>query len=395
MSLSNYFKMYRTLKFGVQEVMDKEERKHQSIPTEKVCDFPSYTTSFCSKCNTVIHHEEGQTVSLCLQCENPANEEKKALPSEIIIKNSEINVENQNLVIKNNPKPLNLSEFIGQTENKKSVETTLKIIKQVKPINIFIHGYPGCGKTTLAEIISHELGAKFIYSIPEQLKNFERVSEILNEIQSNEGLTVWMVDEAHNLDKKLINVLLPILQDHKLGNITIREFVMIFATTDYNKLYKKSEALISRFQTKIYLEKYSNEDIITILKQHKKKMDIDVEIPDSDYLLISQNCKRIPREAINLLLKRLVLTDMSEIFKENKIVHNGLNQKDIQILNCLNELTMPIGANFLSQRVGLIEADYCLVYEPFLIESGFVDRTARGRVISVKGKELLRGLSKM
>jgi Holliday junction DNA helicase RuvB len=121
-------------------------------------------------------------------------------------------------------------------------------------------------------------------------------------------------------------------------------------------------------------------------------MGIGVEIPESDYLLIAKNCKRIPREAINLLLKRLVLNDMPEIFKENKIVHEGLNQKDIQILNCLNELTSPIGANFLSQRVGLIEADYCLVYEPFLIESGLIDRTARGRIISIKGKELLKGL---
>jgi Holliday junction DNA helicase RuvB len=318
--------------------------------------------------------------------------ESKSSPTEIIIKNSEINVDNQNLVIKNNPKPIVLDEFIGQTENKKSVRTTIKIIQQIKPINIFIHGYPGTGKTTLAEIIAHELNANFIYSIPEQLKNFERVSEILNQIQSSEKLSVWMIDECHQLDKKLINVLLPILQDHKLGNITIREFVMIFATTDFNKLYKKSEALISRFQTKIYLEKYSNEDIITILKQHKKKMSVNVEISDKDYLLIAENCKNIPREAINLLLKRLVLPNMPEIFKENKIVHNGLNQKDIQILNCLNEIPSPIGSNFLSQRVGLIEADYCLVYEPFLIESALIDRTARGRIISIKGKELLKSL---
>jgi len=673
MGMSTYFKGLRTIKFGMQSILDKEERKHLPIAEDRTVFLPN-NISYCEKCHKEIIYEGKGMPSLCIDCMFPdVLKEKKSLPSEIIIKNSEINVENQNLIIKNNPKPINLSEFIGQTENKKSIETSLKIIKQVKPINIFIHGYPGClsgdtfinyqvrnnnkvqnvkggtlenlyhrfnkipkkgkgynqrnqtinsdfflpsfneltteifinkiksviysgkketylvttklgkfikatldheffigtgytqlsnlkigdtiyvhtkhyhkstkakrvirkeitvkynprwnkrlinncvyyrtrvsraiyeawlnniqyaeyinllnsgnkklinklkfipnnmdvhhidenpnndiisnlelltknehylkhkqtidkrikmylipdtiinivyqgiedtydvsmigtcrnlianniavhncGKTTLAEIIAHELDAKFIYSIPEQLKNFERVSEILNEIQTNKDLTVWMIDEAHNLDKKLINILLPILQDHKLGNIIIREFVMVFATTDYNKLYKKSEALISRFQTKIYLEKYSNEDIITILKQHKKKMDVNVEIPDNDYLLIAQNCKRIPREAINLLLKRLVLSDMPEIFKENKIVHNGLNQKDIQILNCLNEITLPIGSNFLSQRVGLIEADYCLVYEPFLIESGLIDRTARGRIISAKGKELICGLN--
>ena len=344
----------------------------------------------CSSCGGTYHSlSEVKEDRPCLLCCFP---EKKSDPQEIIIKRAEIAVNSQNLTIKNTPKPLSLNEFIGQTENKKSIQTTLKIIKQIKPINIFIHGYPGCGKSTLAEIISVELGAKFIYVIPEQLKSVEKISEVLNAIQEFDGLTVLMLDEAHNMDKKLINILLPILQDHNLGDVIIREFVMIMATTDYNKLYKKSEALISRFQTKIYLEKYSLQDIVTILKQYKQKLNINVIIPEKDYVLIAENSKGIPREAINLLLKRLVLSDMPEIFKENKIVFNGLNQKDIQILKCLNELGSPIGANFLSQRVGLIDADYQMVYEPFLVELGYVERTQRGRIISQKGKELLKGL---
>jgi len=344
----------------------------------------------CPKCKREFFFTEDEKEFLCLDCKYP-KEEKNNI-QEIVIKRAEIAVNSQNLTIKNTPKPLSLNEFIGQTENKKSIQTTLKIIKQIKPINIFIHGYPGCGKSTLAEIIAIELGAKFIYVIPEQLKSVEKISEVLNAIQEFDGLTVLMLDEAHNMDKKLINILLPILQDHKLGDVIIREFVMIMATTDYNKLYKKSEALISRFQTKIYLEKYSLQDIVTILKQYKQKLNIDVNIPEKDYILIAENSKGIPREAINLLLKRLVLTDMPEIFKENKIVFNGLNQKDIQILKCLNELASPIGANFLSQRVGLIDADYQMVYEPFLVELGYVERTQRGRIISQKGKDLLKGL---
>jgi Holliday junction DNA helicase RuvB len=81
---------------------------------------------------------------------------------------------------------------------------------------------------------------------------------------------------------------------------------------------------------------------------------------------------------------------MPEIFKENKIIFNGLNQKDIQILKCLDGLTSPIGANFLSQKVGLIDADYQQIYEPFLIENGYIDRTPKGRLISKRGKELLK-----
>jgi len=349
-------------------------------------------TSLCKKCGKPFEHTEGVNDGLCIECLFP--EVSKSNPQEIVIKQADINVNNQNLTIKNTPKPLILDEFIGQEENKKSIRTTLKIIKQIKPINIFIHGYPGCGKSTLAEIISNELGAKFIYVIPEQLKNTDKITEVLNAIQENKELTVLMIDEAHNMDKKLINILLPILQDHRLGDVIIREFVCILATTDYNKLYKKSEALISRFQTKIYLEKYSLKDIVVILKQYKEKLNLPIHIPEEDYILLAENSKGIPREAINLLLKRLVLFNIPDILNENKIIFNGLNQKDIQILKCLNMETKPIGANFLSQKVGLLDADYQLVYEPFLVESGYIERTQKGRLITLKGKELLNDLSK-
>jgi len=354
--------------------------------------FETLTLTICKKCGKQIQvlPEWKDQTETCIACQK-----EKQNPNEIIIKHAELNIDNKDLIVKNTPKLLTLNEFVGQEENKKSILTTIKIIQQIKPINLFIHGYPGCGKSTLAEIIAHELKAKFIYTIPEQLKNMDKIEEILNNIQSHENLTVWMIDEAHNMDKKLINILLPILQDNRLGDITIRSFTMILATTDFNKLYKKSEALISRFQTKIYLEKYTLDNIVTILKQYKQKLSINIDIPEEDYILLAKNSKGIPREAINLLLKRLVLFNIPEILKESKIVLNGLNQKDIQILQCLNAETKPMGANFLSQKVGLIDADYQLVYEPFLVECGMIDRTPKGRIISLKGKHFLQELTNM
>jgi len=326
--------------------------------------------------------------------ESPIEYQEKEIyrPQEIIIKQAELNINKGNTVLSHNPKPMNLDEFVGQSANKQSIRTTIKIIQQIKPVNIFIHGYPGCGKSTLAEIISNELDANFIYTIPEQLKNLEKVTEIINNIQENKKLTVWMVDECHTIDKKFVNILLPILQDHRLGDVIIREFVMIMATTDYNKLYKKSEALISRFQTKIYLEKYTIEEIVLILKQYNSKMNLKIIIPEEDFLFIANNSKGIPREAINLLLKRYVTHNVNEVLQENKIVRNGINESDIKILNVLNQVKSPIGANFLSQRASMLESDYLYIYEPFLVEKGFIDRTKSGRMITESGKKFLKEL---
>jgi len=352
------------------------------------------TFRICEKCHKtfeVLTNYEGDNI--CLSCQGYFDNPKDK-PMEIVIKNQDINIKNNTINQRTLPKPSNLNEFIGQHENKESIKTSLKVIQKIKPINFFLFGYPGCGKSTLAEIISNELSAHYIYTIPEQLKNFDIIEKILNEIQERQQLTVWMIDEIHNIDKKLINILLPILQDNKLGDTKIREFVMIGATTDSYKLYKKSEALVSRFQTKIYLEKYTINDIIHILKQYKSKLNINVNIPDNDYLLLAQNSKGIPREAINLLLKRLVINNIPQILKENKIIKNGFNTTDLKILNCLNEINKPIGSNFLSQKANLLEQDYLYIYEPYLVESGFIERTRKGRMITIQGQKFLEEIKK-
>ena len=350
------------------------------------------TKRVCEKCHKTIEilEDKASEFHVCLDCDGYFNKDK---PTEIVIKNQDINIKSENITQKELPKPKNLNEFIGQNENKESIKTSLKVIQQIKPINFFLFGYPGCGKSTLAEIIANELQAKYVYTIPEQLKNFDTIEKIINDIQDNEQLTVWMIDEIHNIDKKLINILLPILQDNKLGDVQIRQFVMIGATTDSYKLYKKSEALISRFQTKIYLEKYTIENIVAILKQYKNKLNFPINIPDNDYYALAKNSKGIPREAINLLLKRLVIDNVPQILKENKILKDGFNTTDFKILLCLNEINKPIGSNFLSQKASLLEQDYLYIYEPYLIESGLVERTSRGRIISDKGKTFLEKLN--
>lgn len=310
-------------------------------------------------------------------------------PLEVVIKNQEINIKNHNIEQKSMVNINTLADYIGQEKNKKVILKTIKVIKMIKPINIFLHGYPGCGKSTLGEIIAAELKSNFIYTIPEQLKNVETINSIIENIQSSDKLTVWMIDEIHNIDKKTINILLPILQSYRLGNVNIKQFVLIGATTDYNKLYYKSEALISRFQTKINMDRYTVDELVKILRLHKDKMNVPMLVSEDDLLIIAKNSKGVPREAINLLLKLLVSPNAKDVLAEHKIIKNGINDVDVRILNSLNVLDKPIGANYLSMRVGLLQEDYNKIYEPYLIKIGFIERTARGRQISKTGKEFL------
>lgn len=290
--------------------------------------------------------------------------------------------------------PKTLEEYIGQEESKDQIKASIRIINELKPIHILLNGWAGCGKTALARITSNMLGANFIYKVPEQLKNIDDLVEVLNQIQRSEKLTVFMLDEIHTIPVKVANVLLPILQDGVYGNKNIRPFVMIGATTDKDKLIKKQAPLVSRFQTQITLDKYTSPELEVILSNYKQASFPDKEVSDADYKAIAKNSRGIPREAIALLLQRLVADNMGQVLQRSKIVSDGLTKIDIEILTTLKSLNKPVGANYLSQAVGIPQADYEIIYERFLIEKRFIYRQARGRVISDKGVEFLNTIIK-
>ena len=290
--------------------------------------------------------------------------------------------------------PSTLDDYVGQSTAKRSVQTYIKIINQLKCTHLLINGWAGCGKTLLAKIIAKMLNANIIYRIPEQLTDIDELLKIINQIQESEQLTVLFVDEIHNIDKKVVNILLPILQDRKFGDTKIRPFIFIGATTDKDVLCKKFSPLVSRFQSQLTLEKYEPKDLVQIIKTYHKKTFPNMGILEKDYQIIAENSRGIPREAIALLLKQLVLNDMDEVLSQSDILKDGLTKIDIKILTALNQNDKPMGASFLSQAVGVPQSDYVEIYERFLVEKGYILRLSRGRTITEKGKELLNGLKK-
>lgn len=288
--------------------------------------------------------------------------------------------------------PKTLEEYIGQENSKDQIKASIRIINELKPIHILLNGWAGCGKTALARITANMLDANFIYRVPEQLKNVDDLVKVINEIQTSEKLTVFMLDEMHTIPVNVANVLLPILQDGVFGNKRIRPFVMIGATTDKDKLIKKQAPLVSRFQTKITLDKYAPEELVIILRKYHIASFPDKVLLEDDYETIAKNSRGIPREAIALLLQRLVSDNIGQVLKRGDIISDGLTKIDIKILKTLNNLEKPVGASYLSQAVGIPQADYEIIYERYLIEKQLVYRQARGRVISDHGKKFLKNL---
>ena len=257
-----------------------------------------------------------------------------------------------------------------------------------------INGWAGCGKTTLAKIAANMLNANFIYRVPEQLDDMDKILEIINEIQSTERLTVFMLDEIHTINKfpKITNILLPILQEWKYGDADIRPFVMIGATTERDRLVRKQAPLVSRFQVQITLDKYNPSELKTIIQHYKDSLYKDHEITEEDYDIIAKNSRGVPREAIALMLKQLVVQDINKVLNQSHIIKDGLVKADIAILKVLNSNDKPMGASYLSQAVSITQADYEHVHERFLVEQGFICRESRGRTITAKGKIFLNTL---
>ena len=164
---------------------------------------------------------------------------------------------------------------------------------------------------------------------------------------------------------------------------------MIGATTDKDQLVKKNSPLVSRFQINITLDKYLPSELKDIIKNYKESIYQDHKINDEDYEVIARNSRGIPREAIALLLKQLVVRNINKVLNQTGIIKDGITLVDLKILKALSEHKKPMGVNYLSQVCSIPQSDYEQIYERFLVEGGYIARQARGSIICEKGSTLL------
>lgn len=290
-------------------------------------------------------------------------------------------------------RPRTLEEYIGQERAKELITLNIKKIQQIKPVHFIISGTRGHGKTTLAYIIARELGFNIKTYIGGSF-SMDNLKDFLIENEKSAKPMILFLDEIHGLSKEIAEFLYPLTEDFLLpiDNIKVRPFILIGATTDKNILLKKFSPLVDRCGAQVNLETYNAEDIKKILKQYNN-MTHSADIVEGIYDILSINTRYNPRTSIALMDDYIVSKDIIKVLRAHRIVKNSLTTDDILILEHLMEIGKPVGLETLAIIIQQTKADYQILVEPFLLVSGYISRTSRGRVITQKGIELLRSIN--
>ena len=296
-------------------------------------------------------------------------------------------------------RPQTLDEYIGQEKIKRSLKIYIEAAKQRKDAldHVLFYGPPGLGKTTLSGIIANEMQVHMKVTSGPAIEKPGDMTAVLNNLQEGD---VLFVDEIHRLNRQVEEVLYPAMEDFAIDIIIGRgasahsirldlpHFTLVGATTRAGLL---TAPLRDRFGVTQHLEFYSPEELCTIVLRSAQVL--KVEIDREGAMQIACRSRGTPRLA-NRLLKRI--RDFAQVKYNGKITREtasfgldllevdqyGLDQVDRKILKTLivNFKGGPVGLETLAASIGEDSGTLEDVYEPYLLQNGFISRTPRGRV---------------
>lgn len=305
-------------------------------------------------------------------------------------------------------RPLKLSEYIGQDKVKDNLKVFIKAaqLREESLDHVILHGPPGLGKTTLANIIAREMGGTLKITSGPAIEKAGDLASILTTLTDKD---VLFIDEIHRLSRTVEEILYPAMEDYSLDivigkgaqaksiRLDLARFTLIGATTRIGLL---TSPLRDRFGVQLSMEYYSNEELKEIIVRSARILDF--EISDEGALSIARRSRGTPRIA-NRLLKRV--RDFSQVKGENIITDEtaemalklldvdgeGFDRIDRKILEAMVHHFNggPVGAETLSFFIGEEVDTIVDVYEPYLLQKGFIMRTPRGRVVTDKTYEHL------
>jgi len=299
-------------------------------------------------------------------------------------------------------RPRSLAEFLGQKAMKDNLSVFIEAARERNESldHLFLIGPPGLGKTTLAQVVAHELKADFKVTSAPALEKPKDLAGILTTLTEK---TVFFIDEIHRLKPAIEEMLYIAMEDYELDwiigqgpsartiRIPVQPFTLVGATT---KAGNVSSPLISRFGITCRFSFYGNEDMEAIVRRSAGILNVAIE--NDAAALLASSARGTPR-VVNRLLRRV--RDFAQILASGPVITReiveesltrleidalGLERYDREILKIIIERYAggPVGAENLAITIGESVDTLEDYYEPYLIQAGLIQRTPRGRMVT-------------